>query len=71
MLFSGPLGKLSPVGVRVAWPVLHISVLVKNRLNTTEFAIFISLVHSVLPNDLTIKDIFISNIAGVVPCGGL
>ena len=41
-----------------AWPVLHISVLVMNRLNTTESAIFIYLVYPLLPWDLTIQNLF-------------
>ena len=36
-----------------AWPVLHTSLLVMNRLNKTEFAICISLMWSLLPKDLT------------------
>ena len=53
------------------WPVLHISILVMKRLNLTESAIFISLVYSSLPKDLTIHNLFIITAAGVVPCGGL
>ena len=52
------------------WPVLHISVLVINRLNTTESAIFISLMYSLLPKDLTIQNLFVSTAAGVMPHGG-
>ena len=37
-----------------AWSVLHISVLVINRLSTTEYTIFIYLVHSLLSKNLTI-----------------
>lgn len=40
-----------------AWPVLHISVLVMN--NTTESAIFIYLVYSLLPNDPIIQNLFV------------
>ena len=47
-----------------------ISLLVMNRLNTTESAIFISLVYPLLPKDLTIQKLFIFTAAGVVPCGG-
>ena len=53
-----------------AWPVLHILVLVMNRLNTTESAIFIYSVCSLLSKDLTIQNLYTSTAAGVVPCGG-
>ena len=36
----------------------------------TEFAIFISLMWSLLPEDLTNQNLFIFTAAGVVPCGG-
>ena len=39
-----------------AWPVLHTSLLVMNRLNKREFAIFISLMWSLLSRDLTNQD---------------
>ena len=58
------------------WPVLHISLPVMNRLNTTESAIFISFVYSLLPKDLTIQDVLICSLE-VVPgqrwlcCGSL
>ena len=39
-------------------PVLYISVLVMNRINTTEFAIFIYLAYSLLPKNLTILSLF-------------
>ena len=38
-------------GARERGQVLHISVLVMNRLNTTESAIFIYLVYSLLPKE--------------------
>ena len=41
-----------------------------NRLNTTESAIFIYLVNSLLPKDLSIQNLFISTEAGVLPCVG-
>ena len=47
-----------------------ISVLVMNRLNTTESAIFIYFMYPMLPKDLTIQNLFISTAAGVVPYGG-
>ena len=46
------------------------AVLVMNRLNITEPAIFVYLAHSLLPKNLTIQDLYISIAAGVVPCGG-
>ena len=53
-----------------AWPVLHVSLLVMNRLDTTEFATFIILMFFFLPKDLTIQNLIIFTAAGVVPCGG-
>ena len=50
--------------------MLHTSLLVMNRLNKTEFAIFISLMWSLLPRDLTNNNLFIFSAAGVVQCGG-
>ena len=50
--------------------MLHISVLVMNRLNITEPAIFIYLVHSSFPKDVTIQNLFISSASGVALCGG-
>ena len=44
----------------MALPVLHISLLVMNKLNKTEFAIFVSLMSSLLPKDLTNQNVFIS-----------
>ena len=41
-----------------ALPVLHMSVLIMNRLSTTETALFICLVYSLLPKDLTIQNLF-------------
>ena len=41
-----------------------------NRLNKTEFAIFISLMSSLLLKDVTNRDLFIFTAAGVTPCGG-
>ena len=38
--------------------MLYISLLVMNRLNITEFAIFISLKYFLLPKDLTNQKIF-------------
>ena len=38
-----------------AWLVLHISLLVMNSFSKTEFVIFISLIFSLLPKDLTIQ----------------
>ena len=49
--------------------VLHISLLVMNRLNKTEFATFILMMCSLLPKDLTNQNLFIFTAAGVVPCG--
>ena len=63
IIFCGPLKSLGSfliifsekrAGARGAWPVLHISVLGMNRLNTTESAIFFYLVYSFLPKYLTI-----------------
>ena len=51
-------------------PVLHISILVMNRLNTTESVIFIYWLYTLLPTDLPYQTLFISTAAGVVPCGG-
>ena len=48
----------------------HMPLLVMNRLNKTEFAIFISLMQSLLPKDLTILNVFTFTAAGIVPCGG-
>ena len=39
--------------------MLHISVLVMNRLNTTESAIFIYLVYSLLPKDLAVENLHV------------
>ena len=50
-----------------AWPVLQISVLVMNKLSTAESAVFIYFVYFLLLNDPTIKNLFISTGAGVVP----
>ena len=33
-------------------------------------AIFISIVYSLFPKELTIQNLFIFTVAGVVPCGG-
>ena len=38
--------------------MLHISVLVMNRTDTTESAIFMELVYSLLPQDLTFQNMF-------------
>ena len=38
--------------------MLHTPLLVMNRLNKTEFAIFISLTWSLLPKDLTNQNLF-------------
>ena len=38
--------------------MLHISLLVMNRLNKTEYAIFISLILSLLQKDLTNQNLF-------------
>ena len=38
-----------------AWPVLHISLLVMNRLNKTESGIFISLAYSLLSKNLAVQ----------------
>ena len=46
--------------------VFHISILVMNRLNTTESAIFISLVYSLLPKDLTIQNSDNLRIVGIL-----
>ena len=50
--------------------MLHILLLVIKRLNNTEFAIFISLMKSLFPRDLTNQNLFIFTTAGIVPCGG-
>ena len=39
-------------------------------LNKIEFDIFVSLMWSLLPKDLTNQNLFIFIAAGVVPCGG-
>ena len=53
-----------------AWPVLYISVLDMSRLSTTKSVIFIYLVHSSIPKDLVIQNLFISTAAGVMVCDG-
>ena len=59
---------LSETGTR---PVLHIfNLLVMNRLNKTEFAIFISLMWSLLSRDLNNQTLIILTAADDVPCGG-
>ena len=50
--------------------MLYISLLVMDRLNSTLSAIFIPLVYSLLPKDLTVQNLFIFPAAGVVPCDG-
>ena len=88
IIFSGPLGSLSSflafilknkkIEIRLsrclgAWPVLHTSLLVMGRLNKTEFAIFISLMKSLIPRDLTNQNLFIfkeSNISFKPPAIG-
>ena len=50
--------------------MLHISLLAMNRLNKTQLAIFISLMQSLLPKDLTIRNLFTFIAASIVPCGG-
>ena len=50
--------------------MLHVSLLVMNRPNKTEFAIFVSLMQSLLSRDLTNQNLFIFTAAGVVLCGG-
>ena len=42
-----------------------------NRLNKTEFAIFSSLMWSLLPKTLSNQNLLISIVAGVVPCGAV
>ena len=51
--------------------MLHIALLVMNRLYTAESAILISLVYSLLARDLTIQNLFIFTAASAVLCGGL
>ena len=41
-----------------------------NRLNKTEFAIFIYFIRSLLPRGQTNQNLFIFSAAGVVPCDG-
>ena len=48
-----------------AWPVLHTSLLVMNRLNKAEFASFICLMWSLFLKDLTDQKLFIFTAAGV------
>ena len=36
----------------------------------TEFAIFISLLYALLPEDHTVQNLLIFTAAGVLPCGG-
>ena len=50
--------------------VSHISLVVRSRLNLIEFAVLISLVHSLLPTDLTIQNLSIFTAADVVLLGG-
>ena len=50
--------------------MLHTSLLVMNRLNKTEFAIFISLMWSLLPRNLIKQSLFVFTAAGVATCGG-
>ena len=50
--------------------MLHLPLLVINRLNKTEFAIFIPLMWSLLYWDLTNQYLCIFTAAGFVPCGG-
>ena len=40
------------------WPVLQVTLLVMNRLNRSESAIFISLMHSLYSRHLTIQHLF-------------
>ena len=54
-----------------AWPVLHRSLLVMNRLNKTDLAIFISSKWFLLSTDLTDQNLFTFTAASVVTCGGL
>ena len=49
--------------------MLQVSVLIMNRLRTTESAIFIYLMRSLPAKDLTIQNI--STAASVVPCGAV
>ena len=63
-----------------AWAVLHISLFLSctDRLNKTEFVIFIPLLYALLPRDLKGIHVVIESFgtyliftaAGVVPCGG-
>ena len=48
--------------------MLDISVLIMKGLYTTVSAIFIYFVYSLLPKDLTIRDLIISTSFGVMPC---
>ena len=49
--------------------MLHIPLLVMNRRNKTEFAIYISLMWSLFPRNLTNQNLCIFTAAGIVPCG--
>ena len=51
--------RVLPKPVLGAWPVLHISLLVMNRLNLTESAIFIWMMKSLFPKDLINQNLFI------------
>ena len=50
--------------------MLHIPLLVMDRRNKTEFAIYISLMWSLFPRNLTNQNLCIFTAAGIVPCGG-
>ena len=50
--------------------MLYISLLVMNKLNQTESAIFFSLVRSLITKGLVIKNIFSVTKANVMPCDG-
>ena len=53
-----------------AWPALYTSLLVMNRPNKTKFAIFISLMWSLLPRDLSNQNLFIFSAASVLSYNG-
>ena len=53
-----PIALRGPARCKGTWLVLHIPLLVMNRLKYTESAVFISLAYSLFPKDQTIQDLF-------------
>ena len=49
-----------------AWSVLYILLVVMNRLSKTEYVVFISLVYSLLPKDLTVQNLLTYSILGLL-----